>query len=246
MLDTARALLLLSECVALGVKSVSWTGGGEPSLHPDIALLVEEAYSVGLEQGMFTNALARPKYNPARMTWIRVTMTDKPYREEYIRELRDAKALGFAFNYSGSQDDDYLRDTLALAERVSADYVQVRPNLPFHGATVNIKPPDIQHPLLFVTDYKFEQAKVKHGYARCEGYHLGCFVWEDGNVDTCAYMRKHQGYRLGNLYASKLKAILDSAPDHVPVDLQCQTCCKLHETNLAIHSAREIIDRNFP
>lgn len=246
MLETGRLLLFLTECAALGVKSIAWTGGGEPSLHPDIAAIVEEVNSLGMNQGMFTNALARPKYNPARMDWIRITMTDRPYRVDYIKELRAAKTLGFAFNYSGPQDDDYLRTTLNIAEQVDADYVQVRPALPFHGATVDIEPPQITHPLLFVTEYKFEQAKVKHGYERCEAYHLIPFLWETGDVDVCSYMRKHEGYTLGNIYHSRFKAILDSAPPHVPVSESCQVCCRNHEHNRSIHAARQLEDVNFP
>lgn len=245
-LDTTRGSQLLRECEALGAKSVSWTGGGDPSLHPDIATFLGTADSLGIEQGMFTNALANPKYDPALLSWVRVTMTDKPYRVEYIRQLRAAKTLGFAFNYSGANDDAYLWETLRVAEEVQADYVQVRPMLRHKGETVDIKPPGICHPLLHITGYKFEEARKPHGYKACEGYHLSCFVWEDGNVDTCAYMRGHQGYTLGNVYKDSLKDILDRAPPSVPVDAQCQVCCKLHETNRAIHDARKVEDRNFP
>lgn len=237
---------LLAECKNLGVKSVSWTGGGDPSLHPQIDDLVACASFHGIEQGMFTNALSQPKYDPSLLSWIRITMTDKPYRVEYIKQLRRCKTLGFAFNYSGPQDDAYLWETLRVAEEVNADYVQVRPALKFHGATVDIEPPGIYHPLLFVTDYKFEEAKHKHGYRTCEGFHLSPFIWEDGNVDVCAYNRKHAGYTLGNIYQDSLKDILDRAPQSVPVIEQCQTCCRLHETNRSIHAARQLEDRNFP
>lgn len=246
MLKTPRTLLFLTECIEMGVKSVSWTGGGEPSLHPDIALLVAEANALGLEQGMFTNALSRPKYDPRMLSWIRVTMTDRPYNETVIRELRNAPVLGFAFNYAGPDDDEYLRQTLALAERVGANYVQVRPALKFHGQTVDITPPAINHPLLYITDYKFKQARQSHGYTRCEGYHFVPFVWEDGNVDVCSYMRKERGYTLGNIYFNRLQEILDRAPQSVPVLANCQVCCRNHEHNLAIHRGRALEDVNFP
>lgn len=246
MLDPIVLLNLLDDCGVLGVKSVSWTGGGEPTLHPRFNLLAEYAAGVGLEQGLFTNALATPKFDASLFEWIRITMTDRKYNEDAIHLLRPAKTLGFAFNYSGPQDDDYLKLTLGLAERVRADYVQLRPALKFHGETVDITPPDITHPLLHVTDYKFEQAKHKHGYATCEAYHLSPMIWETGEVAVCSYMRKHDGYMLGNLYEKRIKEILDRAPLHVPVIEQCQVCCRLHETNLLIHSSRELQDRNFP
>jgi MoaA/NifB/PqqE/SkfB family radical SAM enzyme len=231
----------------LGVKSISWTGGGDPSLHPDICELVAYAYQ-DFRQGMFTNALAMPQYNPVLMSWIRVTMTDKPYREDVLLKLRGARTLGFAFNYSGPHDDDYLRETLDVAERVRANYVQVRPALKFHGETVDIKPPEMVHPLLVITDYKFREARLPHGthYQRCEAYHFSPMIWEDGNVDVCAYMRKHEGYTLGNINTESLKTILDRAPQTVPVHDKCQVCCRLHEMNKAITHARELEDVTFP
>ncbi len=245
-LQSHRAALLFTEARELGVKSITWTGGGDPSLHPNIEGLVAGTYIAGLEQGMFTNALAMPKYDPSLLTWIRITMTDRPYKQSCIKPLRAAKTLGFAFNYSGPQDDAYLCETLNLADRVGADYVQLRPKLPFHGATIDITPPAIHHPLLQVTEYKFEQAKHKHSYKDCEAYHLGCFIWETADVSVCAYMRQHEGYMLGNLYKDTLKDILDRAPASVPVSPACQTCCKPHETNLMIHHARSLRDVNFP
>lgn len=245
-LQPSRLLQLLDECAALQVKSISWTGGGEPSLHPAIADAVDRCTSLGLDQGMFTNALAQPRYDPAKLNWIRITMTDKPMKVECIKPLRAARTLDFAFNYAGPQDDTYLWQTLDVAEQVDADYVQVRPALRWHGETVEIEPPKIVHPLIHITTYKFEQAKVKHSYKRCEGYHFIPFVWEDGNVDVCAYMRRYPSYTLGNLYQQSLSEILDKAPRSVAVHDNCQVCCKLHETNLAIDESRCIEDKNFP
>ena len=245
-LETDRTLRLIDELAELRVKSISWTGGGEPSLHPHIGRIVDHAHATGIQQGMFTNALAAPRFDPSLLEWIRVTMTDKPYRAEHIKALRPAKALGFAVNYSGSSDDDYLWETLHLAEDVQADYVQVRPALKFHGETVDIDPPKIEHPLLHVTDYKFREAKQKHFYSQCEAFHTVPFIWEDGNVDVCSYNRKTPGYTLGNLYEKSLKDILDAAPDSVPVHEGCQVACRLHEINSAIHRSRALEDGNFP
>lgn len=245
-LETDRTLRLLEELEELGVKSVSWTGGGDPSLHPHIDQLVSYTRLCNLKQGMFTNALAKIRFDPTLLDWVRVTMTDKPFNVENIRTLRQCKTLGFAFNWSGAQDTDYLKQTLDVAYAVKADYVQVRPALKFHGQTTDVEPPDFDDPMMQVTDYKFEDAKHKHDYKECVAYHLTPFVWEDGNVDVCSYMRKHDGYRLGNIYSESFKSIMDKAPSSVPVHDNCQVCCKLHESNKSIHAAREVPDKDFP
>lgn len=38
-----------------GVKSINWTGGGEPLCHPKIAQFFETANRLGIDQGIFTN-----------------------------------------------------------------------------------------------------------------------------------------------------------------------------------------------
>jgi len=248
MLDWYVLDYMLVDASVMGVKSISWTGGGEPSLYPHISAAVIAAHCLRLKQGMFTNALAAPRYDPSLMEWIRVTMTDKPYKPDCIKPLRAAKTLGFAFNYAGPQDDDYLWQTLHLAEDVQADYVQIRPALKQNGETVDIEPPRIEHPLLQVTDYKFTEARKRHGYSQCEGYHVGgVFVWETSEVSVCAYMRgKGDEYILGRLDQESLPSILARAPASVPVAHNCQVCCKLHETNSMIAEARELVDVEFP
>jgi hypothetical protein len=246
-LDKSRLYDLFEEAAELGIKAITWTGGGDPSLHPDIRWLVVGAHATALDQGMFTNALAMPRFDPSLLQWIRVTMTDRPYKPDCIRALRPCKTLGFAFNYRGAKEDGaYLLETLKLAEEVGADYVQCRPALKFHGETVAIEPPSFTHPLMIVADYKFEEAKHKHPYKRCEAWKFCPFLWEDGNLDICAYHRKDEGFTLGNIYKDSLKDILDRAPEYVPVVDNCQVCCKLNEANLLVDRLRRIEDPNFP
>lgn len=245
-LDYHALLRVLGECSDLGVKAITWTGGGEPTLHPSFPSLVELTFSSGLKQGLFTNALARPAYRPERMEWIRITMTDKPFKTEYIKMLRPAKTLGFAFNYGGEQDKSYLEDTIALAEVVKADYVQVRPALNLKGQTTDIEPPDINHPLVQITSYKFEDAKHRHGYSKCEGYHFVPYIRENGDVDVCSYMMGYDGYSLGNIYKDSFKDIMDRSPKFVLVHPHCQVCCKNHEINKEIDAVRHLEDVDFP
>ncbi len=246
-LETARTVRLLAEFKNCGVKSVTWTGGGDPSLHPDIVAISRAAYDMGLEQGMFTNALASPKYDPSLFRWIRVTITDKRPQPDYIKHLASlCPIVGIAFNYEGPQDDDAVRRTLSMAEDCMVSYVQLRPKLPPNGQTIDLRPPDIEHPLLHATEYKFSEARHHHTYSTCEAYHLTPFIFEDGSVNVCAYMHKNPAYVLGNIYENGFREIMDFAPPFVPVLAECQTACKLHESNRAIHHARALQDVNFP
>jgi MoaA/NifB/PqqE/SkfB family radical SAM enzyme len=52
--DTALMLRALSQMATCGVQGVVWSGGGEPTLHPDWPEIVARAVKVGLQQGMYT------------------------------------------------------------------------------------------------------------------------------------------------------------------------------------------------
>lgn len=54
-LNTSRAVRLMDELADVGVKSITFTGGGEPLVHRDAAAILEKAAAVGLEFGVVSN-----------------------------------------------------------------------------------------------------------------------------------------------------------------------------------------------
>jgi len=55
LMDTARLLSLLEELAAMGTKAVSFTGAGDPLMHPDMAEVLDKASSLGLVFGATSN-----------------------------------------------------------------------------------------------------------------------------------------------------------------------------------------------
>lgn len=53
--DPALVSRALGEMSAAGVKGIVWSGGGEPTLHPDWRTLIHVAERCGLQQGMYTH-----------------------------------------------------------------------------------------------------------------------------------------------------------------------------------------------
>ncbi len=54
-LDGNRALALIDELAACGVRSVLFAGEGEPLLHPDLGPMVDRCHRQGIDAGLFTN-----------------------------------------------------------------------------------------------------------------------------------------------------------------------------------------------
>jgi len=245
MMNTDILVKMINDLAQLGLKALTWTGGGEPTLHPHFPDLVRLVADHNIKQGLFTNALLKPAYDPLHFEWIRVSNTDREWPVENIKWLRPrTKVLGMAYNYAGN--DEEVHESLRIGKEAKVDYVQVRQALNLRGLVTDRPPPEINDPILFITKYKFDDSANPHGYTKCYGFNFVPFVWYNGNVDVCGYMNKCGApYTLGNINFKPIKQILDEAPRHVPVVGTCQVCCKNHLINKAINEALELKDKEF-
>lgn len=71
-LPTEKVIEILDDCVELDVKAVQYTGGGEPTIHPDFNFIVEETRKRRLKWGLVTNGIK--KRNFAGASWVRVSL----------------------------------------------------------------------------------------------------------------------------------------------------------------------------
>jgi organic radical activating enzyme len=258
MFKEARMSGLIEEVAGMGVKSISWTGGGEPTKHPSFRIFAEWTHWAGLKQGLFTNALATPTYNPQLFEWIRVSKTNFPWNEDSLFTLRQCNTLGLCINYRGKENDPLIYESLKIVEKLellkehpeNSTYLQVRPALKILGKKIRLESPNINHPLLHVTDYKFLGSGGDRNYKDCEAFHFAPFIWQDGEVDVCGYHRKDKKFNLGNLYSSgekgRFKYIMQNAPNTLPITEDCQTCCKLNSMNQMIYFMKQLKDIDFP
>jgi organic radical activating enzyme len=226
----------------MGSKAVTWTGGGEPTNHHHFAAFIQLANHYGLKNGVITNALKVPTYGLC--DWVRVSKTNHEWPVSHLQMIRrNTQVLGMNINYKGNERE--VVESLAIAEMVGADYLQVRPALNRFGQTTNIEPPNIDHPLLLKTEYKFTEAKNPHRYPNCLAYHFVPFVWEEGKVAVCAYHKDKPEYILGDLHKDRFETIMKRAPRSMRVLPDCQVCCKNHELNRTLDVLANLEDVDF-
>lgn len=89
-ITTFKALEILDDCASLGVKAIQFTGGGEPTVHPDHLPIFLYAQSRGMETSLVTNGvLFREGWEQIlpRMKWVRVSV-DASNANEYAAVRR--------------------------------------------------------------------------------------------------------------------------------------------------------------
>lgn len=87
MIPTAKVLEILDDCKAMGVGAIQYTGGGEPTLHPDHPALFTRTLDLGLDLALVTNGVVwRPRAASAlaRAKWVRFSV-DAGTPETYAR-----------------------------------------------------------------------------------------------------------------------------------------------------------------
>ena len=91
-IPASKAREILDDCHSLGVKAIQFTGGGEPTVHPDHLRLFEYAQDLGLETSLVTNGVIfRQGWENIlpRMKWVRVSI-DAGNADEYAK-VRNVK-----------------------------------------------------------------------------------------------------------------------------------------------------------
>lgn len=149
VMDYALAKRILKELAAAGVKSVVWTGGGEPTLHRQFDDIIEYAYSVGLQQGIYTHGgwidEERAENMKRDFEWVYFSLDahDAQSYKEYkgvnrfdkvisnIRGIVEAPGkatigIGFLLN---RDNHNRTRAMVALGRSLGVDYVQFRPTI---------------------------------------------------------------------------------------------------------------------
>lgn len=140
----------LGQVARAGVQGVVWTGGGEPTTHPEWLRIVSYAHSVGLQQGMYTlGGLFTPQSAAAAgklLTWVVVSLDcvdASAYAREKgvpsdrfraacdgIRWLVEAQSATVGVSFLLHAENWYqMPEMAALARSFGATYTTFRPTI---------------------------------------------------------------------------------------------------------------------
>lgn len=154
LMETGLAFRILQELAEADVKSVTWTGGGEPLTHPAASDIFHEAATLKIEQGIYTNGslidwkMAQLLKRVMEWVYISLDAADaNAYRQMKVTDNFERVCLAvntlantpgkavIGVGYLLTKYNYHQAEEMAQLgiERLGADYVQFRPLIRYDG-----------------------------------------------------------------------------------------------------------------
>lgn len=147
-IEKAKCFEILDDCAELGVRAIQFTGGGEPTVHPDHAEIFEYALGHGLQCGLVTNGTNIPFEVIRRFSWVRVSIdagTETTYEKTRrsklwervignLAELAKIKGPTLGASFVCTHENYHeLVDFCLLMKALGVPYVKISANLTTEG-----------------------------------------------------------------------------------------------------------------
>jgi len=119
---------VMSDAISLGCKAVTISGGGEPTLHPQINKILEFLIINKISVGMATNGISLSNVDKNLLdsvTWCRISHSDDrtfnpPYRNVLLNIIEQCKYVDWGFSYVVTANLN--KDTLINIIKTANDY----------------------------------------------------------------------------------------------------------------------------
>lgn len=223
-IDKTKFYGLLYELVSLGVESVEFSGGGEPTLHPDCYDFAEYAKRIGLRVGMLTNACKLDFDKVKHFDYIRIGLdaVDEDTYEKvkggskitFNRTLRDIRKLvnvarqagipriGLKFMVNESNYNQWYK-AIDLGKKLGVDYVHFRR---FYGGKTDVGEEKSTLISKTLEDFKEIHGRFIYGDFVFENLKEPCFlapihsvITAKGDILNCCYFNSPE-FVIGNAF----------------------------------------------
>lgn len=169
------------------VRTIEFTGGGDPTMYPEISNLIKECSNRKL--GFITNGIAlKEKLNQRDVNslhWLRISMNSLDYVKSV--DIPDIKGvLGFSYVMNDNTNEEILDRLKKHVKKYNPSYVRIVPNC---QATYDEQ---IQNNIMYSKLIRkwgkpyFYQAKTFSNTKHCYWGYFKPFVLHDGYVYPCS------------------------------------------------------------
>ncbi len=224
---------LLCELKELGTKSITFTGGGEPLVHPKIGCMIEDALNMGFEIGLVTNGIMLDKIEKYidKFMFIRVSLDS--YTREMYEEVKGADffdrvirniqmsltknrtvGLSYVINDKNNERLDLAQE---LADDLGVAYLQLKPAYIDGGTFRDYKLPHGK--VIIETDRYLAEDHVPCSIASLIG-----IISATGSVYYCCQFRGDDRFKLGDLFTDSFETIWKRRLEMKPDISKCPQC----------------------
>ena len=251
---------ILWEAQSLGVKSVVYSGGGEPLLNPEFEFITKTAALARLDQGIYTNGcFVNAQIEPLSLMKFVYISLDAATKETYerikhsdqfervlrnIRRLTEQKGkakvgLGFLISPENSDEIEMFAEFL---HQFDVDYIHYRPAIIDNIDKRWLRPvirrlQKVEGRRTLVANYKFQELLNggKRTYKECLGHYFLSGITADGSVWLCLNHRYHEQFKLGDANTETLYEIwrgkrIREVEKRLDIS-KCPVLCRPHELN---------------
>jgi MoaA/NifB/PqqE/SkfB family radical SAM enzyme len=126
---------VISDAISLGCKAVTISGGGEPTLHPEINKILEFLFLNKLVVGMATNGISLSKVDTSlldSLTWCRISHSDDrefkgKHKTQLLNIIKECKYVDWGFSYviTSSLNEENLIEIIQTANVMNFTHVRL-------------------------------------------------------------------------------------------------------------------------
>jgi MoaA/NifB/PqqE/SkfB family radical SAM enzyme len=172
-----------------GLRTVEWTGGGDPTMYDNIQEMMIYSHALGLDQGLITNGVVLKETIHKRiiglLKWVRISMNCLDYVDSI--SLPTIKGtLGFSYVINKNTNNDVFKKLGMYVKKHKPAYVRIVPDC---QTTVErqIENNDYWSKMVYSWgEPYFYQAKMFSKPERCWWGHIKPFLLHDGFIYPCS------------------------------------------------------------
>jgi MoaA/NifB/PqqE/SkfB family radical SAM enzyme len=229
---------LLNELKLAGIQSITFTGGGEPTLNPDFNTMAALARAKGFKIGLITNGILLHTVYTSLFEFIRVSLdaaVSRYYAEikgtQYFGKVLDnieavrsrCKTLGLSYVIDGQPPGD-IRAAELKAECLGVDYIQFKPENWIGGDR-----PELRSPISLYSERQKDTTGLSCAIAGLVG-----IVTADGRYVFCCQHRYDLEFTIADLHTESLaNAIKKRIVMQESVDISGCASCRYSSYSLA-------------
>ena len=231
-IDLDKIVKLMHTLRAKGLKTVEFTGGGEPTMYQYINELIREAAKIGLEQGMITNGILLSdkieQKNLDLLKWVRVSINCLEYVQSI--DLPVIKGtLGFSYVINEKRTTDVMERIGQHVDKYKPQYVRIVTNCLATDSEQEHNNQFYEKEVRRWGAPYFYQPKIFQRPSVCYWCYIKPFVLHDGYVYPCSSVvlnsqadgKFHSKYRWVKM--GKLPEMYDKKMVPFPTD-NCDHC----------------------